>query len=314
MEKISIVDSHTGGEPTRVVLSGFPTLRATDMAGRLAELRNEHDRYRSATVGEPRSAEEVVGALLTAPVEADSVAGVIFFNNAGYLGMCGHGSIGLIATLAYLGRILAGVHRVDTPVGTIVCELHADGSVSIENVASWRKQKDVAVEVPGYGTVVGDIAWGGNWFYLIKNYPGAVGAAALNELSAYASAVRKALDDAGITGEDGAEVDHVEICAASPTAGCDGRNFVLCPGHAYDRSPCGTGTSAKLACLAADGDLKPGDNWRQESVIGSFFDARFRWAGDDRARIVPTITGRAHISGEGQLLLDPADPFCWGLR
>ncbi len=314
MEKISIVDSHTGGEPTRVVLGGFPALRAADMAGRLTELRRQHDRYRRATVGEPRSAAEVVGALLTEPAQAGSAAGVIFFNNAGYLGMCGHGSIGLIATLAYLGRIQAGVHRIDTPVGTISCELHVDGTVSIENVAAYRHQKDVSIEVPGYGKVIGDIAWGGNWFYLIKNYADPIDASHLDALNAYASAVRKALGGAGITGAGGAEVDHIEICGAPVTPGCDGRNFVLCPGAEYDRSPCGTGTSAKLACLAADGDLAPGDNWRQESVIGSVFNARYRWSGQDGSRIVPTITGRAHISGEAQLVLDPADPFCWGLR
>ncbi len=313
MEKISIVDSHTGGEPTRLVLSGFPTLRATDMAGRLAELREQHDRYRLACVGEPRSADIVVGALLTTPVSEGAVAGVIFFNNVGYLGMCGHGAIGVVTTLAWQGHLGPGTHRLDTPVGTVACELHADGLVTVANVASYRAQQDVAVEVPGFGRVVGDVAWGGNWFFLVKGYAGLIAPGQIGSLTAFTAAVRTALEQAGVRGDDAAEIDHIEVFTASPTAGCDSRSFVLCPGIAYDRSPCGTGTSAKLACLAADSELAAGRAWRQESVIGSVFEARYRWQANSSTHILPTITGRAHICGEGRLILDTTDPFCWGI-
>jgi len=313
MERIQIVDSHTGGEPTRLVLAGFPALGAPDMAGRLVELRDHHDRYRVACVGEPRSADIVVGALLTPPVSEGSVTGVIFFNNVGYLGMCGHGAIGVVTTLAWQGHIGPGTHRLDTPVGTVACELHTDGSVTVANVASYRARKDVAVEVPGYGPIVGDVSWGGNWFFLVKGYAGQIGHQQIGALTVFTAAVRTALEKAGVRGDDGAVVDHIEVFTVSPAQGCDSRSFVLCPGLAYDRSPCGTGTSAKLACLAADGELAPGKVWRQESVIGSVFEARYRWQPDSSTHILPTITGRAHICGEGRLILDTTDPFCWGI-
>jgi proline racemase len=251
----------------------------------------------------------MVGALLLPP-SSDACAAVIFFNNVGYLGMCGHGSIGLVHTLAHLGRIAAGLHRLDTPVGTVGVELHDDGRVSIDNVESYRHRSGVVVDVAGYGPVRGDVAWGGNWFFISADTPIPLEFSRQRELTAYTESIRRALEAAGITGAGGATIDHIELQAASPTAGVDARNFVLCPGLAYDRSPCGTGTSAKLACLAADGKLAPGAVWRQESLLGSLFEARYEHSSRG---ILPRITGRAHIMAETRLVLDEADPFAWGI-
>ncbi len=318
MIKIRFVDSHTGGEPTRLVLDGFPDLSALALPARVEALRTHHDKFRAAVASEPRASDAMVGALLMPPVESGSVASVIYFNHVGYLGMCGHGTIGVIATLQYLGKISPGVHRLDTPVGTVTCTLHADGKgkVSIENIASYRHRKAVRVQVDGFGSVTGDIAWGGNWFFLVDAKDRSIDLANIGSLQKFTEAIRQALTGTNITGRDGEEIDHIELFGAPSSANLDSRNFVQCPGNAYDRSPCGTGTSAKLACLAADGKLAEGALWRQESIVGSVFEGSYRYAGvvgDGRDSIIPTITGQAFISGEGVLLLDPADPFCWGI-
>jgi len=309
MKQIQIIDSHTGGEPTRLVIAGFPDLGRGSMAERRQQLSTQHDAWRTATVLEPRGSDVIVGALLCEPVDPTAAAGVIFFNNAGYLGMCGHGTIGLVATLAHMGRIQPGVHKIETPVGTVQATLHADRSVSVRNVPSWRHAKQVAVNVPGYGLAHGDIAYGGNWFFLMNDHDQRVASDNLEALMAYSCAVSSALADQGITGANGAEIDHIELFADDDHA--DSRNYVLCPGKAYDRSPCGTGTSAKLACLAADGKLAPGALWRQASVIGSQFVASYERDGE---RIVPTLRGRAHISAEATLLIEADDPYGWGIR
>ncbi len=313
MKRIDIIDSHTGGEPTRLVIGGFPDLGQGNMAERMQRLAREHDDWRAATVREPRGSDVVVGALLCDPVDPAASAGVIFFNNTGYLGMCGHGTIGLIATLAYMGRIQPGVHAIETPVGTVHATLHEDRSVSVRNVPSWRHAKQVAVQVPGYGTAHGDIAYGGNWFFLVSDHGQRVEADNIPALLAYSCAVSAALAEQGITGAEGAEIDHIELFAEGPPQGekADSRNFVLCPGKAYDRSPCGTGTSAKLACLAADGKLAPGALWRQASIIGSQFEASYERDGE---RIIPTLRGRAHMSAEATLLIEADDPYGWGIR
>ena len=310
MQRIQVIDSHTGGEPTRLVIGGFPDLGGGSMAERRALLAAAHDAWRCATVLEPRGSDVVVGALLCEPVASDAAAGVIFFNNAGYLGMCGHGLIGLVASLAHMGRIEAGSHRIETPVGTVTATLHEDGQVSVRNVAAYRHLHQVAVAVPGHGTVHGDVAWGGNWFFLASDHGQRVASDNLAALTSYASALRHALATQGIQGADGAEIDHIELFA-DDDQGADSRNFVLCPGLAYDRSPCGTGTSAKIACLAADGKLAPGEVWRQASVIGSRFEASYELAD---GRVVPTLRGRAHISAEATLLIEDNDPFGWGIR
>ena len=309
MQRIRVLDSHTGGEPTRLVLDGFPDLGRGSMAERRQLLAERFDAWRAASVLEPRGSDVLVGALLCEPVDPAACAGVIFFNNSGYLGMCGHGTIGLVVSLAHLGRIGPGVHRIETPVGTVEATLHDDRSVSVRNVPAYRYRQAVAVEVPGHGRVVGDIAWGGNWFFLISDHGLRVAGDNLEALTAYSVAVQQALEDQGLRGEDGGLIDHIELFADDAEA--DSRNFVLCPGKAYDRSPCGTGTSAKLACLAADGKLQPGQVWRQASIIGSIFEASYERAGD---KIIPTLRGRAHMSAEATLLIEQDDPFGWGIR
>lgn len=308
MKRLSIIDSHTGGEPTRMVIDGAPDLGLGDMASRLAHLRDEHDWLRAATVNEPRGSEVMVGALLCAPVDPACAAGVIFFNNVGYLGMCGHGTIGLMVTLAHLGRIGPGEHRIETPVGEVTATLHDDGQVSVGNVASYRYASRVPLAVPGYGLVHGDIAWGGNWFFLVDDHGVTVDLAHLVELEVCAKAIRRALDAQSITGGEGQVIDHVELFG--PSAKADSRNFVLCPGGAYDRSPCGTGTSAKLACLAADGKLQAGKVFRQEGIVGSVFEGQYQVAANG---IRPTIRGTAFVTAEATLLLDPRDSFRYGI-
>lgn len=308
--RIHVIDSHTAGEPTRVVVSGGPDLGEGPMAQRAERFRSEFDAFRSAVVNEPRGSEVLVGALLLSPVDPASTAGAIFFNNVGLLGMCGHGTIGLVRTLQYMGRVGPGPHRIETPVGVVDAELRPDGRVSVRNVPAYRYRHDVRVEVPGHAPVTGDVAWGGNWFFLVEDHGQEVEAARTGALTEYAWAVRRGLERAGVTGAGGAEIDHIELFAESATA--DSRSFVLCPGGAFDRSPCGTGTSAKLACLQADGRLGAGEAWRQESVIGGRFEASFEL--DGSGGVVPTITGQAFVTAEATLILDDADPFRWGFR
>jgi 4-hydroxyproline epimerase len=286
MLRIPIIDSHTGGEPTRVVLGGVDA--------------DELETYRRAIICEPRGHEVIVGALLVEPKDASCAAGVIFFNNVGLLGMCGHGMIGLIATLKHLGRISAGEHRVETPVGVVKATLHDDGRVSIRNVPSYRQAKGVKA-----GGVTGDVAWGGNWFLLVADHGLDLTLKNVPQLTQASLAMRDAVRAAGYP-----EVDHVELFGPPQDAANHSRNFVLCPGGEYDRSPCGTGTSAKLACIAADGKLAPGETWRQESILGSVFEGSYEPADSG---IIPTITGEAFITAETTLILDPADPFQFGI-
>jgi 4-hydroxyproline epimerase len=308
---IRVVDSHTGGEPTRVVIGGGPDLGNASMAERLETMRNQHDWFRSTVVNEPRGSDVLVGALLCEPVHEQSAAGVLFFNNVGYLSMCGHGSIGLAVTLAHLGRLSLGDHRLETPPGDVTITLHDRNRVSVGNVDSYRFRRDVAVDVDGIGTVSGDIAWGGNWFFLISDHGQALTLDNVDRLTEYTWSIRRALETAGIRGPDQQIIDHIELFGPpSDPATADSKNFVLCPGRAYDRSPCGTGTSAKLACLMQDGHLRPGEAWRQESITGSIFEAVAEKSGD---AVRPVITGSAFITGESTLLVDPADPFRHGL-
>jgi 4-hydroxyproline epimerase len=309
MQRLTIIDSHTAGEPTRVIVAGGPDLGKGPLAGRRERFRREFDHYRSAVVSEPRGSEVIVGALLVDPVDAACAAGVIFFNNVGYIGMCGHGTIGLVATLSHLGRIGPGVHRIETPVGTVTATLHENGEVTVENVASWRERKGVTVDVPGHGAVTGDIAWGGNWFFLVEQHGQDLAAAKTEALTEFSWRVRRAVNAQGFP-----DVDHVELFGPPAAAGAGARNFVLCPGGAYDRSPCGTGTSAKLACMAADSKLAEGARWVQESIIGSTFTASFRWLDRANGRIAPSITGIAYINAESTQIIDDRDPFRWGIR
>ena len=306
MRRIQIIDSHTGGEPTRVVISGGPDLGTGPIAERVKLFREKHDLFRSAIVNDPRGSDVVVGALLVPPTDSSCVTGVIFFNNVGPLQMCGHGTIGLVVTLAHLGRIQPGAHRIETCVGVVTATLHDDGSVSVENVPSYRKAKGVTVDVTGVGKITGDVAWGGNWFFLVEQHGQSLALSNIEKLTELSWAIRQAVNAQGYP-----EVDHVELFGPPQLPGGHSRNFVLCPGKAYDRSPCGTGTSAKIACLAADGKLDEGAAWVQESIIGSAFRGSFRREGD---KIIPVITGTAFVNSEATLLLDNKDPFCWGIR
>jgi len=308
---IQVVDSHTAGEPTRVVIAGGPDLGNDALPNRLRRFGADHDDFRSAVVNEPRGSDVLVGALLCEPVDSTCATGVIFFNNVGYLGMCGHGTIGVVATLAHLGRIKPGEHRIETPVGTVRAILHADCRVTVENVVSYRHKANVAVKVPRFGTVTGDIAWGGNWFFLIEDSPFSIDLENAERLTEFSWAVRNALRMSGVTGANSAEVDHIEISEPAHASGADSRNFVLCPGKAYDRSPCGTGTSAKLACLAADGKLAPGQVWRQAGILGTVFKGSYELRD---GKLIPSITGAAFITAESRLIVSPGDPFSAGIR
>lgn len=313
MKTLSFIDSHTGGEPTRLILSGGPDLGSGPLAARLARWRAEFDHYRSAMVCEPRGSDVLVGALLCAPHAAECSAGVIFFNNAGYLGMCGHGMIGVVVSLAAIGKLDVGRHKIETPVGIVEVQLHDANHVSVHNVPAYRLHHGLQVEVPGIGRVTGDVAWGGNWFFLCGSHGLQLHLNRVEELTDFCWRVRQALQAQGITGADGAEIDHIELFADPlDPAQADCQNFVLCPGKAYDRSPCGTGTSAKLACLAADGHLQAGQEWRQQSITGSLFFGSFEQAEQNRIR--PTIRGSAYLTARGELLLDEADSLVWGIR
>lgn len=310
VKTLQIIDSHTGGEPTRMVLDGFPDLGHGSMAERRALFQEKYDAWRRGIILEPRGSDVIVGALLQAPVNPAHTAGVIYFNNTGYLNMCEHGTIGVIASLYYLGKIAPGEHILETPVGEVTCHLHEDGSVSLDNVPSYRYLHDVPLNVPGLGELLGDVAWGGNWFFLVKNYPKAIVRTAMATLTTDSLNIRAQLTAQCITGKDGAEIDHIELFGESEQA--DSRSFVMCPGGAYDRSPCGTRTSAKIACLAADNKLQVGEIWRQESIIGSLFTANYRNS-DIEGMIIPTIRGRAWVCAESKLILDASDSFMWGI-
>ncbi len=309
--RVRVIDSHTGGEPTRVVVSGGPDLGNCPLSERLQRFRERHDSFRSAVVNEPRGSDVMVGALLCEPVDPACAAGVIFFNNVGYLGMCGHGTIGLMATLSFMKRIRPGEHRIETPVGTVSAVLHSTGEVTVNNVASYRLAANVEVDVPRYGKVYGDVAWGGNWFFLVRDHRTDLSLKNIEELTNFAWSVRQALSQHGITGAKNQEIDHIELFGPSDLPDVDSKNFVLCPGKAYDRSPCGTGTSAKLACLYADARLREGQVWKQESIVGSVFEGSVTVRD---GKVYPSIKGTAFVNADAELLFDPHDPFCMGIR
>ncbi len=318
MIRIPFLDSHTGGEPTRLVelgAPGVPDLGPGSAAEQLARLKANHDSFRSRVLNEPRGSDVLVGALLVPPADPTCQFGVIYFNNVGYLGMCGHGTIGLVASLSYQGRIRPGVHRIETPVGVVEATLHPQPSganypnrVSVRNVPAYRLLAHVPLEIDGR-FIHGDVAWGGNWFFLVHDHGLEIGLPHLDALTDFAWRVREQLNLHDIRGAGGAEIDHIELFGPTPAA--NSQSFVLCPGKAYDRSPCGTGTSAKLACLLADGRLGEGQVWRQQSVVGSIFEGSVR---SEAGQVIPTITGEAWVMAEGALLVDERDPFADGIR
>src|SRR5450631_3703642 len=309
--RVRVIDSHTGGEPTRVIVTGGPDLGDGPLSDRLQRFRDEYDVLRSAVVNEPRGSDVMVGALLCQPVDPTCAVGVIFFNNVGYLGMCGHGTIGVIATLSFMKRIEPGEHRIETPVGTVSAMLHPSGEVTVNNVASYRLAENVAVDVPRYGKVRGDVAWGGNWFFRVRDHHMELSLKNIEELTDFTWSIRQELGRQGITGAGNQEIDHIEMFASSLLPSVDSKNFVLCPGKAYDRSPCGTGTSAKLSCLYADGRIREGQVWKQESIVGTVFEGSVT---EREGKVYPSIRGSAFVNAEAELVLDPQDPFCMGIR
>ncbi len=311
MQRVQVIDSHTGGEPTRIVIAGGPDLGRGSMAERRDVFRERFDSFRSAVVNEPRGSDVLVGGILCEPTDPNCVAGVIFFNNVGYLGMCGHGTIGVAETLAHMGKITVGTYALETPVGVVQFEYEGNHRTSLNNVPSYRLATQVAVDVPGHGRVAGDIAWGGNWFYLVSDHGQELVLSNADKLTDLTWRIRQSLERNGITGSDGQEIDHIELFGPPGDAANHSRNFVLCPGKAYDRSPCGTGTSAKLACLHADGKLAEGQVWRQESIIGSVFEGSVKVVG---GQVVPRIRGSAYVSAEATLILSSDDPFEYGIR
>lgn len=320
-----IIDSHTGGEPTRMVYDGFPALIGDTIQDKLQYFKQNFDHLRQSVILEPRGNDVLVGALLLPATNPQATAGVIFFNNTGYLGMCGHGTIGVIASLAYQQKISTGTHWLETPVGLVQATLHRNGSCSVQNVPSYRYKKRVAVDVPELGVIHGDIAWGGNWFFLVSDHGQDIQVRNVKKLTDVCMQIKQALIATNITGKDGGEIDHIELFADSTDAGIDSKNFVLCPGAAYDRSPCGTGTSAKLACLAADKRLAPEQQWQQQGVVGSIFTGSYRYAFEQdnssdandstypEDTIIPTICGHAYVCAETTLIVQADDPFKWGI-
>lgn len=308
--KVRVVDTHTGGEPTRIVVSGGPELGSGTLAERRVIFRDQFDDFRSAVISEPRGSDVWVGGILCSPINPKAVAGIVFFNNVGVLNMCGHGMIGLTVTLSYLERIGPGTHLIETPVGDVIVRLGADGQVTVTNVASYRYLADVVVDVPGERSVKGDIAWGGNWFFLVEEHREEIKLDNTSRLTDFATRIRNSLEENQITGAGGAVIDHIELFGAGDP-GTNSRNFVLCPGGAYDRSPCGTGSSAKIACLMADGKLQSGEIWRQQSIVGSVFEINGIWVGD---HVITKIVGSAFVNAEATLIFDPRDPFRMGIR
>lgn len=308
MTRVRILDSHTGGEPTRLILEGGPELPGGTLTEKAEAFRRSGDSFRGGVLLEPRGSEVLVGALLLPSSRPGTAGGVIFFNNVGVLGMCGHGAIGVITSLAWLGQIGVGDHILETPVGEVQATLHDDGRVTLRNVASRRTAADVVISIPERGMVRGDVAWGGNWFFLVKEPVTNLSPSGIASLTALAWEIRLAVNAAGYP-----EVDHVELFGPPEDARNHSRNFVLCPGKAWDRSPCGTGTSAKVACLAAEGVLAEGELWRQESIIGSVFECSWEASPDSDGGVIPSITGQAWVTAEASLLFDPADPFASGI-
>lgn len=323
MQHVNIIDTHTGGEPTRTTFHELPLHVGQTVADRLAYLKGDGDWIRRALLLEPRGCESMVGALVGPPSNPDHTASLIFFNNTGYLGMCGHGLIGVVETMRYRDRLRPGLHLFETPAGLVRVKLHDDARVSFENVPSFRSAESVVVNLdpnvsPGFPSVVtGDVAYGGNWFFLVPVQE--LSLAHAGALTKWCIEIRDALRRAGVCGADGADIDHIELCVPLPNDDLTdedrpaqvrvGRNFVLCPGDHFDRSPCGTGTSAKLACLAANDDLRAGETWIQESIIGSRFEASYQWSDGS---VVATVMGRAYVTSDAMCLMDPDDPYRLG--
>jgi len=306
-----VIDSHTGGEPTRVIIEGGPNLGSGPISERARLLESKHNEFCRSVLCEPRGYDAMVGALIVSPVEENCLTGVIFFNTSQNLGMCGHATVGLLVTLYYLGKISLGNYKIETPVGIISARLHDPNTVSVINVESYRLKKGVSIQVEQFGEITGDIAWGGNWFFLVNNSPISVQFENINRLLNFTSSIKNALKQQHITAPDGSEIDHIELFGKPINEQAQSKNFVLCSSGDYDRSPCGTGCSAKLACLAEEGLLSENKEWIQESIIGSLYSTRYSWS--TGGNIIPTITGKAFVISEATLHFNPLDPYSYGI-
>ncbi len=307
--QLRVVDSHTVGEPTRIIIEGGPELGNGPIHLRAKLFREQFDHYRRAVLSEPRRLDVIVGGLLCSPSSRTYTAGIIFFDTVGYLDMCIHGTVGLVKTLAYLGRIAPGQHYIETPAGIVRTEFTEDGQVRVFNVPCYRYIKQIELNVPGRGRLFGDIAWGGNWFLLVEEHSLEINIRNIHSLLSISRSIKTTLQKSSIRGIGGAPIDYVALFGMSSTA--NSRSFVLCPGDAYDRSPCGTATCAKLACLAADNTFEPNMIWHQEGVTGSRFQASYEWG--DSSSILPTITSSGYVNGDSFVIIDPEDPFSWGI-
>lgn len=306
-----VIDSHTGGEPTRVIIDGGPDLGSGPISERARLLETKHDKFCRSVLCEPRGYDAMVGALIVTPVEKNCLTGVIFFNTSQNLGMCGHATVGLLVTLYYLGKISVGNYKIETPVGIISAQLHDPNTVSVINVESYRYKKGVSIQVEQYGEITGDIAWGGNWFFLVNNSPISVQFENIDKLLNFTSSIKSALKQQHITAPDSSEIDHIELFGESLNEKAHSKNFVLCSSGDYDRSPCGTGCSAKLACLAEERLWPENKKWIQEGIIGSLYSTHYSWS--TGGNIIPTITGKAFVTSEATLQFNPLDPYKHGI-
>jgi proline racemase len=320
------VDSHTEGMPTRVVVGGLGTLPGATMEERRQYVMNQADELRTWLMFEPHGHSAMSGALLQPPTRDDADWGVVYIEVSGCLPMCGHGTIGVATVLVETGMVAVTeprtVIRLDTPAGLVIATVDVEGTraraVTIENVPSFVTALDATVDVPTIGPVQYDMAFGGN-FYAIVELASIHGApdfgrankdalldlgmrimAAINEQSPPSHPENPAID----------HVHHVQLVAPGSTARHSRHAMVIHPGW-FDRSPCGTGTSARVAQLVARGELQLGEELVNESIIGTHFIGRAigETTVADFPAIVPTITGRAWITGTSQHMLAPDDPF-----
>jgi proline racemase len=321
---ITAVDSHTEGMPTRVITGGVGPIPGATMAERRLHFMAHMDDLRLLLMREPRGHGAMSGAILQPPSRPDADWGVVFIEVSGCLPMCGHGTIGVASVLVETGMVVVSepetVVRLDTPAGLVEARVAVqDGrarSVTLRNVPAFLHERDREVEVPGLGTVAYDLAFGGNFYAIL---PAAsigldVDPARSGELIDAGLAIMAAIDAEGgpvHPGDPGIRGCHHVILHAPGLDGADGRAATAIHPGWLDRSPCGTGTSARMAQLHARGELALDTPWVHESVIGTRFTGRLVAEADAAGRpaVVPEITGRAWITGTAQYLLDPEDPF-----
>jgi 4-hydroxyproline epimerase len=312
--RLRVIDSHTIGEPTRVVIdeslvAGLD-LGMGSVRERRDRFRDRYDHVRSALVGDPRGTNAMVGVILVPPADPSCRFGAFCVNRVGYLDMCGHATIGLAVTLGSQRIIEPGSFRLETPAGVVGVMWHGGGAASFECVPPRRIAKGLALACDDGSRVTGDVATSGLWFFICRDHGLAVEPAAIPALTERAWSIRRALEARGITGDGGEVIDHVVLLGPPHEPGNDGRAFVLCPDGAFDRSPCGTGTSALVGCLLDDGILAEGRTWRQESVLGGVYEARIR---REQGVAVPTVRGRAWLTAETTLHFAADDPYRIGL-